>query len=133
MIRVRLLVRPSLRRVGALLLPNWLAITVGRTIVSWRRLDPPELAHELEHVRQWRRYGPVGFVLRYVAASLRTWLTGGDWYRDNGFEQAAREAALAERVAWRDPGAEGQDPPSTPSGADAHRAGSIGTSRPVRR
>ena len=91
---VHLYVRPRLRRLGdRLLVRGWLAITIGRSIVSWRVLDPAELAHELEHVRQWQRHGAAGYVARYALASLRAVLAGGDWYRDNAFEREAREAA----------------------------------------
>jgi hypothetical protein len=91
---VRLRVRPALRSPGArFLFRGWLAITIGRTVISWRPLDPPELAHELEHVRQWQRHGLLGFVARYAAASLRAALEGGHWYRDNAFERAAGRAA----------------------------------------
>ncbi len=92
---VRLYVRPRLRAAGSrLLVPGWLAITIGTTIVSWRRLEPDELTHELTHVRQWRRYGSAGYVVRYLASSLWAWSHGMDWYRDNTFERAARRAAL---------------------------------------
>jgi hypothetical protein len=91
---VHLYVRPGLRRVGdRLLVRGWLAITIGTSIVSWRVLDPAELAHEFEHVRQWRRHGTAAYVARYALASLRAVLAGGDWYRDNAFEREAREAA----------------------------------------
>ncbi|HTS14114.1 MAG TPA: hypothetical protein VMH24_00485 [Candidatus Sulfotelmatobacter sp.] len=90
--RYRLHVVPATRRVGAVFLRGWLAITIGRDIWSWRPLDGPELAHELCHVRQWERYGP-RFIPRYARASWRAWRGGGDPYRDNAFEAAAREAA----------------------------------------
>jgi hypothetical protein len=91
--RHRLIVLPWLRRPGQrLLLPTWLAITVGRWIFAWRRLEPAELAHEIEHVRQWRRYGLL-FIPRYLRASWRAVRAGGDRYRDNVFEAAARRAA----------------------------------------
>lgn len=73
---------------------GWLAITIGRHIWSWRDLDERELAHELCHVRQWRRYG-ARFIPRYARASWRAWRAGGDPYRDNAFEVAARQAATA--------------------------------------
>jgi hypothetical protein len=93
----RIHVVPRLRSVGGrVLLANWLAITIGRDIWCWRDLDASELAHELEHVRQWDRFG-VLFVARYARASWRGTRTGGHWYRDNAFEVAAREAAA--RVA----------------------------------
>jgi len=88
----RLHVVPASRRVGGLFLPGWLAITVGRDILSWRDLTGPELAHELCHVRQWQRYG-LRFIPRYLRASWRAWRVGRDPYRDNAFEVAARRAA----------------------------------------
>jgi hypothetical protein len=101
---VRFLVRPSLRRPGRVLLPNWLAITVGRTILSWRPLDAAERAHELCHVRQWEAEGRLRYPLRYAAASLRATRRGGHWYRDNAFEVEARAAAHAVTAATRAPG-----------------------------
>ncbi|MFI5255346.1 MAG: hypothetical protein ACHQ15_07815, partial [Candidatus Limnocylindrales bacterium] len=65
---------------------------IGRDIWSWRGLGDAELAHELEHVRQWQRFG-VLFALRYARASWQARRAGGHWYRDNAFEVAAREAA----------------------------------------
>jgi len=101
---VHLYVRPRLRTAGSrVLVHGWLAITVGTTIVSWRRLEPAELAHELTHVRQWRRYGRAGYVVRYLASSLRAWSRGMDWYRDNTFERAARRSAPAASLPVRDP------------------------------
>ncbi len=90
--RHRLHVHPWMRRVGARLLPNWLAITLGRHICSWRPLTPAELAHELEHVRQWDRFGPA-FAARYLRASVRSRSAGTGWYAGNRFEAAARRAA----------------------------------------
>ena len=91
----RLHVHAWLRAVGGrLLLRNWLAFTIGRDILAWRRLSPPELANELEHVRQWDRYGPP-FAARYLRASYRSWRAGTGWYWGNRFEIAARRAAIA--------------------------------------
>jgi hypothetical protein len=91
----RLIVLPFLRRLGArLIMPNWLAITIGRWIFAWRPLDPAELAHELEHIRQWRANG-LRFIPRYLAESRRAAAGGGDGYRDNRFEVEARAAADA--------------------------------------
>jgi hypothetical protein len=96
--RHRLHVVPWLRRLRWLiLLPNWLAITLRSDIFSWRPLDDVELAHELEHVRQWDRYG-LPFAVRYLRASLRSWLRGEGWYRGNPFEVAAVAAAGRERL-----------------------------------
>ena len=104
MIRIHLYVRPALRPYGdRFLVRGWLATTVGRTIVSWRRLDDAELAHEVTHVRQWARYGTARYPLAYLASSARAWLGGHDWYRDNAFEIEAR--AVEEDVrAGRRPG-----------------------------
>ena len=88
-VKHRVHVVPWLRRAGRVLLPNWLAITIGRHIFAWRELEPAELRHELQHVRQWTRYG-AGFPLRYVGASVRSLLTGGGWYKGNRFEVEAR-------------------------------------------
>jgi len=93
------IVLPWLRRAGHhLVLPNWLAITVGRWIFCWRPLSDAELAHELAHVQQWQRYG-LRFIPRYLRASRRAAAAGGDSYRDNIFEREA--AAAADEVARR--------------------------------
>ena len=88
----RVHVWPWLRPLGRALLPNWLAITLGRHIFSWRAMTADELAHELEHVRQWRRHG-AAFAVTYLAESLRARRAGKRWYHDNRFEAEAREAA----------------------------------------
>ena len=79
---------------------DWLAITITRWIFAWRALDDVELAHELAHVRQWRRHGFVGFIVRYWRASSEAKRKGLDRYRDNIFEVEAR-AAEAEARARR--------------------------------
>jgi hypothetical protein len=96
----RLFVWPWLRRVGSVLLPDWLAISVGPAIFAWRQLSPSELEHELEHVRQWTHHG-IGFPLVYLAESLRVARAGKRWYHDNRFERAAREAASRRGVSPR--------------------------------
>ena len=89
----RIHVLPWLRPLGGrLLIANWLAITVGHDIWSWRPLDETELAHELCHVEQWERHG-LTFVASYALASLVALSSGRHWYRDNAFEVAARQAA----------------------------------------
>lgn len=87
----RVVVWPWSRRVGGLFLRNWLAITLGRTIVSWRALRDDELEHELQHIRQWQRHG-VTFPVRYLAASVGARRSGKRWYDDNRFEVEARDA-----------------------------------------
>jgi hypothetical protein len=38
--------------------------------------DPRLLRHELEHVRQWREFGVLGFLRRYLGAYVRWRLRG---------------------------------------------------------
>lgn len=75
-------------------LKDWTAITIGSRIFAWRALDTTELAHELAHVRQWKRYG-LTFIPRYYMASRKASKSGGDRYRDNAFEKEAMEAGEA--------------------------------------
>lgn len=69
-----------------------MAIVIGNTIYlhgctkkdflqnrSWVR-------HELVHIRQFRRYGWLGFIFRYVLECIRK------GYYNNKYEQEAREA-----------------------------------------
>jgi hypothetical protein len=88
----RVVVVPALRRVGAMVLRDWLAITIGSRILAWRQLNDVELAHELAHVRQWRRHGAL-FPAVYLAASLSALRGGSGWYAGNRFEVEARKAA----------------------------------------
>ena len=44
--------------------------------------------HERVHVRQYERWGPF-FVPAYLLCSLRCYLAGKDYYRDNPFEREA--------------------------------------------
>lgn len=46
--------------------------------------------HELVHVRQYERWGPL-FLPLYGAFSLALWLRGRDAYRENPFEREAFE------------------------------------------
>lgn len=88
----RLHVWPWTRLLGSRLLPDWLAISLGRHVITWRALNEAELAHEVEHVRQWQEHGWT-YPLAYLAASLRARRARKHWYHDNRFEVAAREAA----------------------------------------
>ncbi len=92
MSRHRVVIVGWLRRPGSLLLKDWLAITIGRTIFAWRALSDRELEHEVEHVRQWGRHG-ITFPLVYFAEAVRARRAGKRWYHDNRFEQEARKAA----------------------------------------
>ncbi len=71
---------------------SYRAITFGHTILSVDELDPDTFEHELVHVRQYERWGPL-FVPVYVLASVLARLKGRHHYRDNPFEVSARELA----------------------------------------
>lgn len=47
-------------------------ITLGRLVIVRHGHERSEylIRHELVHVRQWRRFGVVGFLVRYVGAYL---------------------------------------------------------------
>ena len=72
------------------------AITLGHVIVANEPLDDHLLAHELAHVAQHERWGPL-----FYPAYLLTSLAG---YRRNPFERAAERAA----VRLLDPGREAE-------------------------
>ncbi len=86
------------------------AMTFGRYVLARRPLDEGTLRHELEHVRQWSRLGPL-FLPAYLLDSLVVRVLGGDRYRDNRFEIAARAREAAP------PPATGGPAPSAAAGA----------------
>lgn len=52
-------------------------ITIGPLVIVRRGAASSYLvAHESVHVSQWKRYGPVGFIARYVGSYLRWRLRG---------------------------------------------------------
>jgi hypothetical protein len=61
------------------------AITMGHVVVCQPDTTDATWRHELEHVRQWERYGPA-MLLLYPLASMRG-------YRRNPFERAAARRA----------------------------------------
>jgi hypothetical protein len=71
------------------------AMTLGHTILG-RTAAALDVAreHELVHVRQYERWGPL-MVPAYLLCSLLLWLARKDAYRDNPFEREAyrRDAA----------------------------------------
>lgn len=71
--------------------PSFIAITLGHVVLgqSAQALDQLS-AHELEHVRQYERWG-VLFFLAYPLSSLIQWLRGKDPYWSNYFEVQARQ------------------------------------------
>jgi hypothetical protein len=71
---------------------QWIPVhaqTLGRYIFARSELSPEIVGHELEHVRQWQRLGPL-FLPAYVASSGWALLRRRDPYRANHFEVAAR-------------------------------------------
>jgi hypothetical protein len=75
------------------LLERWpldpVAMTLGHVVLgrSAAALDFSQM-HELVHVRQYERWGPL-FIPAYLACALILWLRGQDGYRDNPFEREA--------------------------------------------
>ena len=65
------------------------AITFGHVVLCVDEADQELLDHELVHVRQYERWGPL-FVPVYLIASAIARLRGGRAYADNRFEVAAR-------------------------------------------
>lgn len=65
------------------------AITFGHVILCVDRIDDATFEHELVHVRQYEMWGPL-FVPVYLIASVIARVRGGNAYRDNRFEVAAR-------------------------------------------
>lgn len=84
--------------VGGPVPPGADAITIG-PVVSVRAAaagDAHLLRHEEEHVRQWRRLGAVGFLIRYLGAYVAWRVRGyGHWgaYRRIPLEVEAEWAA----------------------------------------
>jgi hypothetical protein len=67
------------------------AITFGHVVLCVDELDESTFKHELVHVAQYERWGPL-FLPAYMGASLWCLLRGRHIYRDNPFEKAARRA-----------------------------------------
>ncbi len=83
------------------------AQTLGRFVLARRPLTEALVRHELEHVRQWSRFGPL-FLPLYLVDSALALLRGRDPYRANRFELAARA---------REPGGKsGEGGPQAPFG-----------------
>ena len=76
------------------------AMTFGSTVVASRRLDDALVAHELAHVRQYRRFGPLYLGLYLLGAAWGA-VRRGQSYLGNPFEIEAMEAARRE-TARRD-------------------------------
>ena len=65
------------------------AITLGHVVLAVDELEPAVVEHEVVHVRQFERWGPL-MLLLYPLASMGAALSGGHHYRDNLFERQAR-------------------------------------------
>jgi hypothetical protein len=69
------------------------ALTMGHVVLG---RSPDDLTrcrrHELVHVRQYERWGPV-FIPAYLGWSAYMWFIGRDPYRDNPFELEAYQTA----------------------------------------
>jgi Domain of unknown function (DUF4157) len=77
--------------------PGATATTLGSLILMRPRGlgDARLLRHELEHVRQWRRFGVLGFLWRYLGAYL------GWRARGYGHRAAYRRIPLEIEAEWR--------------------------------
>lgn len=68
------------------------AIVIGKTIHLWNvdtetfLTNPKWLRHELCHIRQFQRFGFVGFILKYIVESIQK------GYHNNKYEVEARAA-----------------------------------------
>ncbi len=92
--------------IGGPVPPGASAITVGRLISVRRSAAGSErlIRHELVHVRQWKRFGFAGFLIRYLGAYSRWRLRGyGHWgaYRRIPLEvEAEWEARTGHAARW---------------------------------
>lgn len=81
---------------------GYCAITLGHLILTTSQASPQLLSHEMVHVGQAERCGPL-FLPAYLLAMLVTRLHGRDPYWDNPFEVEARRygapSTPPERVA----------------------------------
>jgi hypothetical protein len=59
--------------IGGPVPPGAAAITLGSVVIVRKRAadNARLLRHEVVHVRQWRHFGVVGFLARYLGAYLR--------------------------------------------------------------
>jgi hypothetical protein len=75
---------------------QWIPVhaqTLGRYVLARERLSDRTIAHEIEHVRQWRRLGPL-FLPAYLASSGLALLRGRHPYSANRYEAAARRREM---------------------------------------
>ena len=75
---------------------QWIPVhaqTLGRYVLAREPLSDRTIAHEMEHVRQWERLGPL-FLPAYIASSGVALLRGRHPYGANRYEVAARRREL---------------------------------------
>ncbi len=77
------------------------AQTLGRYILARGPVPPDILAHEVEHIRQWSRFGPL-YLPAYFGSSAGALLRGRRLARVGAFEAAARNRAEVEAGGPRD-------------------------------
>lgn len=68
---------------------GYCAVTLGHLVLMTNQAQPDVLGHEMVHVRQEERWGPL-FLPVYCLSMLATRLRGKDPYWDNPFEVEAR-------------------------------------------
>jgi hypothetical protein len=68
------------------------AQTLGHFVFSQDAMSARTLEHEVEHIRQWERFGPF-FLPLYFGSSALAMLRGRRPYWDNRFEEAAQRRA----------------------------------------
>jgi hypothetical protein len=69
------------------------AMTLGHVVIAADQFQLDRTRnHELVHVGQYERWGPL-FVPAYFACAAAMWATGRDPYLDNPFERAAYDVA----------------------------------------
>jgi len=110
--------------VGGPVPPGASAITFGRLVIVRRGRERDErlLRHELEHVAQYRRFGFVGFLLRYLRAYVG-WRVRG--YRHRGAYLRIPFEASAEWRARRSVSSD-RDGRAPRDGAAAARSPAVG-------
>ncbi|MGZ6266618.1 MAG: hypothetical protein ACXWN4_06915 [Candidatus Limnocylindrales bacterium] len=74
------------------------AQTLGRYVFARGSIPEHTLEHEIEHIRQWQRFGPLYLPL-YFGSSAVALFRGRRPYWDNLFESAARLRADREMAA----------------------------------
>lgn len=80
-----------------------IAMTLGHVVLARNRdCFLITLPHELVHVRQYERWGPL-FIPAYLLCSLGARIRGADPYRDNPFEQEAFEKVPPHSTPRKDP------------------------------